>query len=681
MRHAVLSTIAIAFIAVTGVRAGDSAADLATLAAIGKIAEGRELAARIAEAKPTSYRTWLQLADFYHRIHDPDRTIQMLETAMPLIRFERRRQQAEIMLAEALGERGDYDSAIVLLRMVAQMSQESDIKAETKRLIAALKQKQNEPIAARVVGMWATPAPKSRTTIDGSLKDWDLSAQVIACDDVIHEYDRYRAAIAMMYDDEYLYVALHFRDHTPLSSAIDPKKSTHAWLGDCAQIRIRVGPRVTNYDCWYHKPTGTAAIMEQQNFTPRGSGGEDHLRTGKPGDLGDGFAMAFRVDPEAKGYVQEIRLPWETMADETPTAGDEIHAFLQLFWGTTQHRKQIDVNPRKPTKNTAHLWKRPRQYGVVTLSPKGKLKLLEPRWKAKRQHRLARQKAFRGHTDTIAEVAFRRGGKQLLSLGEDAVIRLWDRNGRPLKQIKTAGRHKTMAVAPRGGWIAIGGADRRIRLLQPENSGTPRPLGERDGTVWDLAFAPDGRELASTGSDGKVRLWQVKTGRQLQVLELGGTGRALAYSPTGDLLAAAGLDRRIRLWRRPRLQAAGTLSGHRFGVRCLAFSPDGKALASGSNDLTVRVWDAAAGKPGAVLRGHCSPVTALCFTPDGKHLISCSLDGSVIMWDRRDQRRLIVREADDVGILTAAVSVEGKALALAGRNRRINLLRLPLRRP
>jgi WD40 repeat protein len=68
------------------------------------------------------------------------------------------------------------------------------------------------------------------------------------------------------------------------------------------------------------------------------------------------------------------------------------------------------------------------------------------------------------------------------------------------------------------------------------------------GVLQGLAYAPDGKTLASGGADRSVRLWQAATGRALLAFEdLPGAVHGLAFARDGGSLAALH-DGRVRIW-------------------------------------------------------------------------------------------------------------------------------------
>ncbi|GAB3567624.1 hypothetical protein GCM10027445_16210 [Amycolatopsis endophytica] len=160
-------------------------------------------------------------------------------------------------------------------------------------------------------------------------------------------------------------------------------------------------------------------------------------------------------------------------------------------------------------------------------------------------------------------------------------------------------------------------------------AGTATVLSVRpDGYGHALAFAPDGRTLATSGGlDGSGQLIDLATGASTTFTGHGGGIEVLAYSPDGTL-ASGSVDSTIRLWRDPVL----TLEPRASYVTALAFSPDGTTLAT-SSERAVRLWDPASGRHRATLFGPEEHVTQLAFSPDGRTLVAAGHDGAVRWWE------------------------------------------------
>jgi WD40 repeat protein len=201
----------------------------------------------------------------------------------------------------------------------------------------------------------------------------------------------------------------------------------------------------------------------------------------------------------------------------------------------------------------------------------------------------------------------------------------------------------TLAVLSPHGTAELWGFDTRARrasLVFHDSERPQNPISAR--------FSPDGKSLATGAvklnevvdhrryAAGILKLFDVATGREEATL-LGQEGpiASLAYAPDGKALASGSSFNSIVIWdlvgRAPRAK----LSGHEGWVKALAYSPDGTTLASVSADRTLRLWDAATGRERAVLVGHADDIEAVAFSPDGSLIATASRDATVKLWDLR----------------------------------------------
>ena len=96
------------------------------------------------------------------------------------------------------------------------------------------------------------------------------------------------------------------------------------------------------------------------------------------------------------------------------------------------------------------------------------------------------------------------------------------------------------------------------------------------------------------------------------------------FSRDGKMLASSSTDGTIRLWDVASAQELKALKGHSSFVISVAFSPDGKTLASGSRDSSIGLWDSGSGNELASLIA-LDEKEWVVVTPDGR--FDGSLDG------------------------------------------------------
>ena len=144
-----------------------------------------------------------------------------------------------------------------------------------------------------------------------------------------------------------------------------------------------------------------------------------------------------------------------------------------------------------------------------------------------------------------------------------------------------------------------------IGLLNAQPAGdAAREIKAHEEKVYGLAFAPDGKTIASAGFDNVVKIWEYPSFKELKKLT-GHTSNvySVAYNKDGTILASYSQDKTIRLWNPADGKFIRELKGHTDVVRHTAFSPDGKYLATASRDGTARLWDAAGEEPVAAVSG------------------------------------------------------------------------------
>jgi WD40 repeat protein len=295
-----------------------------------------------------------------------------------------------------------------------------------------------------------------------------------------------------------------------------------------------------------------------------------------------------------------------------------------------------------------------------------------------------------GHMSLIKGVSFTPDGKQLVSGGDDKVIRVWDwQAGRTVRTIRgqvgigSEGTLFSVVLSPNGKWLAAAGwtdpatasvpCCGDIRLYDFPSGRLVTLLKGHRSVVDKLAFSEDSRYLISGSGLGDLSaiIWDVEKLQAVQRLQ-GHTAEvyAVGFSPDSTRAVTGSYDGTLKLWSVKDGKEIATLRGHKERVPALAVSPDGNIIASGDSTGDLMLWDGHTGRNLRTLGNQGGYVGAMRFTSDGKWLLStCGYSGcqsTQRVWDVATGRQIRSYTRQNSTVLGLAISPDGRYVATAG---------------
>ena len=129
----------------------------------------------------------------------------------------------------------------------------------------------------------------------------------------------------------------------------------------------------------------------------------------------------------------------------------------------------------------------------------------------------------------VRSVALCKDGNTIFSAGSGGIVQMWEvsswdeieaPNTPPLTILKSVDVINSLAISPDGYWLAAGGRDSVIYLLdispkaRKMKSFQVQKINQHGGReVFDLGFLPDGKSLISTGADFNIRLYDLQNAK------------------------------------------------------------------------------------------------------------------------------------------------------------------------
>jgi len=217
-----------------------------------------------------------------------------------------------------------------------------------------------------------------------------------------------------------------------------------------------------------------------------------------------------------------------------------------------------------------------------------------------------------GHSNEVVSCTWHSDARRLVSASKDETLIVWDAQ----KSGDASDPILRIYVSPDGKRAALARKDNAVAIVDAASGKElERFYGHKD-EVSACAWSPDGLLLANGSLDRTTRVWDTVSKKSVAVLRghtgeetyTAGGGRVvwgavtdIDWSPDGRLLATCGSDRVLMIWSRKTWSQYRRLLGHVGPIRNCAWSSDGRKLVSlgGSFehiiDNAALLWDVESG--------------------------------------------------------------------------------------
>lgn len=262
----------------------------------------------------------------------------------------------------------------------------------------------------------------------------------------------------------------------------------------------------------------------------------------------------------------------------------------------------------------------------------------------------------KGHSGMIEGLVFTPDGSELISVGLDKTIRVWDfETGKLQRTLRTFigdaedGKHFACSISPDGKWLAVGGWGSSenedygtISVIDLTHETLAALFRGHEDVVHSLSFSPDGRSLVSASSDNTARVWNTAT---------------LNENPSGNAVPVT-LD-------------SAVIGGHLNKVYAARFIGSSDRVMTGSFDESVRFWERDGDRyiERAVYGEHGSPITALEVSRDGEFAVSGDMEGKALLWNANKRSPVKVLDSE-LELMVGAISIapNGKEVVVSSES-------------
>lgn len=233
----------------------------------------------------------------------------------------------------------------------------------------------------------------------------------------------------------------------------------------------------------------------------------------------------------------------------------------------------------------------------------------------------------------------------------------------------------TLGLSPDGKTIVCRGKkSNTVALWNTETREQITILFGNKHVVNSVAYSPDGNTIASSCFE-MICIWDANTKQHIMTLPRNGTRfKEVEYTPDGTTLAVARTNGKIQLFDAKTGQLKRTLIQPQT-IYSILPSPDGKMLAAGASSDII-LWDFNTRKPMSYFIGDTDFTTPAFFSHDGTQLISISSSEDqtkLVSWEISTGKRQVTFAQNVKDVFSRELSPDSMTLAINLKEKGIQL--------
>lgn len=295
-----------------------------------------------------------------------------------------------------------------------------------------------------------------------------------------------------------------------------------------------------------------------------------------------------------------------------------------------------------------------------------------------------------GHTDSVTSTAFSSDGEMVATGGMDGRVRIWRRVGKDrwntwefLTELTGPDEVMWLRWHPKGSVLLAGSNDSMVWLWQLPSGKTMQVFAGHQGPVQSGEFTPDGKRIITADATGVLIFWDPRDSAPVFKLSPSDARfdvesiTSLAVNPASTLAVVGGASGGIRVISLSKGEVVGALNGHNEGdsVEAVVFvdlagigqAGTGGTVVTGGTDGKACIWDLSTMRIRATLEHQDAITTLLNLPAPNSHLlVTASADKTLRTWDARTGTLVKEHKGHHGPVLGAALGLSGETVITAG---------------